>query len=214
MGNPDVIKLTNQPECERFYSDMSNSSENIFSTGYVLNEKWVIIELVGKGAMGEVYRAHQLNLKRDVAIKVISQEMLQSLFRRSAEWHCWHALYERIHGGEMNNAWDYQLILSSFRHSQCCIIPSVNLVSNIGFGPDGTHVKDEASLMHNFPKGEIKFPLVHPVDVRRSHSVDYAIFRIRILCPPTLWVRAVRLLLRSKLIRILNRARKKIKLTS
>ncbi len=142
------------------------------------------------------------------------QEMLQSLFRRSAEWHYWHALYERIHGGEMNNAWDYQLILSSFRHSQCCIIPSVNLVSNIGFGPDGTHVKDEASLMHNFPKGEIKFPLVHPVDVRRSHSVDYAIFRIRILCPPTLWVRAVRLLLRSKLIRILNRARKKIKLTS
>lgn len=56
---------------------MSNSSENIFSTGYVLNEKWVIIEFVDKGAMGEVYRAHQLNLKRDVAIKVISQEMLQ-----------------------------------------------------------------------------------------------------------------------------------------
>jgi len=28
--------------------------------------------------MGEVYRAHQLNLKRDVAIKVVSQEMLQS----------------------------------------------------------------------------------------------------------------------------------------
>lgn len=32
----------------------------------------------GQDAMGEVYRAHQLNLKRDVAIKVISQEMLQS----------------------------------------------------------------------------------------------------------------------------------------
>ena len=28
--------------------------------------------------MGEVYRAHQLNLKHDVAIKVVSQEMLQS----------------------------------------------------------------------------------------------------------------------------------------
>ena len=28
--------------------------------------------------MDEVYRAHQLNLNRDVAIKVISQEMLQS----------------------------------------------------------------------------------------------------------------------------------------
>jgi serine/threonine-protein kinase len=57
---------------------MNNSSINIFQTGYVLNDKWVIIEFIDKGAMGEVYRAHQLNLKRDVAIKVISQEMLQS----------------------------------------------------------------------------------------------------------------------------------------
>ncbi len=57
---------------------MSNSSANIFPTGYVLDGKWVIIEFVDKGAMGEVYRAHQLNLKRDVAIKVISQAMLQS----------------------------------------------------------------------------------------------------------------------------------------
>lgn len=58
---------------------MSNSSIHIFKIGYVLNDKWVIIEFIGKGAMGEVYRAHQLNLKRDVAIKVISQEMLASL---------------------------------------------------------------------------------------------------------------------------------------
>jgi serine/threonine protein kinase len=57
---------------------MISSSTRIFETGYVLNDKWVIIEFVGKGAMGEVYRAHQLNLKRDVAIKVISQEMLES----------------------------------------------------------------------------------------------------------------------------------------
>jgi len=57
---------------------MSDSSNNIFKTGFVLNDKWVIIEFIGKGAMGEVYRAHQLNLKRDVAIKVISREMLHS----------------------------------------------------------------------------------------------------------------------------------------
>lgn len=47
--------------------------------GAILDGKWVILELIGKGAMGEVYRAHQSNLKRDVAIKVISEEVLAEL---------------------------------------------------------------------------------------------------------------------------------------
>jgi serine/threonine-protein kinase len=58
---------------------MTATLDNILETGTVLNGKWVILELIGKGGMGEVYRAHQLNLKRDVAIKIISQEWLQTL---------------------------------------------------------------------------------------------------------------------------------------
>jgi serine/threonine-protein kinase len=57
---------------------MEKNTEIIFDIGTVLNKKWAILELIGKGGMGEVYRAHQLNLKRDVAIKVISHECLES----------------------------------------------------------------------------------------------------------------------------------------
>ena len=56
---------------------MSNCRINIFEPGNVLSNKWVILELIGKGAMGEIYLARQLNLKRDVAIKVVSEELLK-----------------------------------------------------------------------------------------------------------------------------------------
>ena len=45
--------------------EMGDSHNVTFKPGKVLDNKWIIIERIGKGAMGEVYRAHQTNLKRD-----------------------------------------------------------------------------------------------------------------------------------------------------
>jgi len=58
---------------------MTESCSTTLKMGDVLNDKWVILEFLDKGGMGEVYRAHQNNLNRDVAIKVISREWLESI---------------------------------------------------------------------------------------------------------------------------------------
>ena len=57
---------------------MNNNSKNSLQVGQVIDDKWVVLEFIARGGMGEVYRAHQLNLKRDVVIKVISSEWLET----------------------------------------------------------------------------------------------------------------------------------------
>ncbi len=59
--------------------DMTTTCKITLKVGDVLNNKWVILNFIGKGGMGEVYRAHQSNLNRDVAIKVVSREWLESI---------------------------------------------------------------------------------------------------------------------------------------
>lgn len=43
------------------------------------------MELIGKGSMGVVYRAQQINLKRDVALKIISKDMMSEIEGDSEE---------------------------------------------------------------------------------------------------------------------------------
>jgi serine/threonine-protein kinase len=64
---------------------MNAKKGRVFAPGNVIEGKWVALECIGKGAMGEVYRTHQLNLQRDVAIKDISQELIESIEENEQE---------------------------------------------------------------------------------------------------------------------------------
>lgn len=76
-------------------TEMSTGKQAMFKPGTVLDGKWIIMELIGRGAMGEVYRAHQSNLKRDVAIKVISEDVLSELADDPEELEVAFSRFER-----------------------------------------------------------------------------------------------------------------------
>lgn len=61
--------------------------------------------------------------------------------------------------------WDHQWNFSIWSNNGICIFPKHNLVSNIGFGPDGTHTFREDDFLASKPTVELDFPLNHPPEV-------------------------------------------------
>ncbi|MFY9136475.1 glycosyltransferase family 2 protein [Zwartia sp.] len=85
----------------------------------------------------------------------------------------WSGLLDRVKRGEIDT-WDYQWTACVWYHGGLTATPNVNLVTNIGFGPDATHTVtsgDEEGLPI-YPLGE----LIHPQKVKQNVSADRHVF--------------------------------------
>ncbi len=58
--------------------------------------------------------------------------------------------------------WDYPLAFHIGINNGLCIVPNVNLVTNIGFGAQSTHTKDSSHAHADIPIQKIEGPLIHP----------------------------------------------------
>ena len=84
-GNKQSRGAHESSDVEMEANEMKTSFKTTLNVGDVLNNKWVILSFIDKGGMGEVYRAHQINLNRDVAIKVVSRDWSEYKGEEEAE---------------------------------------------------------------------------------------------------------------------------------
>lgn len=88
----------------------------------------------------------------------------------------WRNIFERVYRGEIDT-WDYQWVFTNWVEGRMTILPSVNMVSNIGFDANATHNK--ASDLANLAVFPVSFPLKHPVDVIKNIEADRFTFTDR-----------------------------------
>jgi hypothetical protein len=102
---------------------------------------------------------------------VRNQDRLESLVMAIDEAPYWSRRFERVYQGKIDS-WAYPWVFSNWMEGRLSITPSVNLISNIGFGADATHTTNSSPLA-NLPTEAILFPLTHPVIRARNVIADH-----------------------------------------
>lgn len=68
------------------------------------------------------------------------------------------AAYDAVAQGKVDT-WDMQWSFARIVQSGLSIVPAVNLVSNVGFGPDATHTHKAQSPVADLPTSPMTFPI-------------------------------------------------------
>lgn len=84
----------------------------------------------------------------------------------------WHNKFQKTYRTEIDS-WDYAWTLACWLQSGLCILPNINLVSNIGFDNRGTHTRNHVSPFAGLPTYEMQFPLDIPPVVIRDVKADH-----------------------------------------
>lgn len=115
---------------------------------------------------------------------VAESRMLSAICDCKIELEYWSQIFDGASRG-LGNAWSYAWLFTCWKNHGLSIVPSINLVSNLGVGPDATHFRHAPWYM-NLPVEEMPF-LIHPECVMADYVADRYTFDH--VFRPTRWAR-------------------------
>jgi hypothetical protein len=83
----------------------------------------------------------------------------------------WNRIFDAMYEKQTPSIWDYQWLYTHLINNSVTAVPRVNLVENIGFGPDSTNTHDPDPRLI-VPRQAMTFPLTHPVRLVPLQSMD------------------------------------------
>jgi hypothetical protein len=135
-------------------------------------------EIWGWASWRRAWRHYDVSMKSWPAFK--SAGCMRWVFEHVAEQEYWEPYFQRCYDGKIDT-WDYMWFYTCLTQSGLTVLPRVNLVSNLGFGPGATHTFDVNSPFANVPTGEI-WEIDHPQHVIRNVEADTYYFENFIKC--------------------------------
>jgi hypothetical protein len=126
------------------------------------------IHIWGWASWRRAWQYYDVDIKEWVVL--CDKDKFLHTFSHRAERKFWKTVWDQVAVGKIDT-WDYQWVFACLNKNAFGIAPSVNLVSNIGFGVDATHTNG-MSMLANMPTVAMEFPLVHPPLFKRAVAAD------------------------------------------
>jgi hypothetical protein len=118
----------------------------------------------------------------DVDMKLWSSTLHQELANHPALNKRILGLFEKTHAGQVDT-WDYQWFFARILQSGLNVIPTRNLIRNIGFGDTATHTKDPRNPHAQAITSPLDFPLIHSPWVMTYPSFESALYDVHNAVP-------------------------------
>ena len=108
--------------------------------------------------------------------KAKEEKLLHGILTETEQATARENICELVMNGKINT-WDYQWTFSRLIHSGLSIVPSQNLIQNIGFDDNATHTSNP-ELEKLYPEfGQFNFPTVHPYYIAPVKEFDDKVYR-------------------------------------
>jgi len=103
------------------------------------------------------------------------KKQLSKRFKTKQQRDFWFNIFLKLKKETPSDIWDYQWCVSQFYNNAISICPNKNLVSNIGFGEDATHTKQNVKGVFGIASENIT-EIKHPRMKRIQKNADLELF--------------------------------------
>lgn len=166
-NNPKIMLISGMNLLERYNNSFSYTFSKACTIGAWATWKrvWDLYDFELKDFDDKKIRK---NIKNKIPFKNV----------RISKFYAWQLTRYMAKNNEKIPWWDYQLLFLVYRYDGLGIVPSKNLITNIGYGDGATNLSDKSKGRHfNIKSFNLSKKLKHPNEIKYDLNFDKILYK-------------------------------------